>query len=177
MINKIIQGLWLLIEKILRWCISPYLRAFLLRLLGAKIGVNVRVYEVKFFNLRCGFKNLIIEDDVHIGTDALIDLSEKVVIKRGATISPRVTLLTHINPGSFHHHPLCKIYPPRSMPIEIGRYSWLGTLSIIMPGVKIGEKAAIGANSLVNSDIPPNSLSFGIPAKVIKENILNAGEE
>lgn len=177
MLNKIIQGLWLIVEKILHWCISPYLRAFLLRLLGAKIGANVRVYEVKFFNLKCGFKNLLIEDDVHIGTDALIDLSEKVVIRKGATISPRVTLLTHIDPGSFHHNPLCKIYSPQSMPIEIGRYAWLGTSAIIMLGVKIGEKAVIGANSVVNSDIPPNSLSFGIPAKVIKENILNDGKE
>lgn len=177
MINNIVQGLWLLIEKILRWCINPYLRASLLRILGARIGANARIYEVKFFNLKYGFKNLIIEDDVHIGTDTLIDLSEKVVIRKGATISPRVTMLTHIDAGSRHRNPLCKIYPSQSMPIEIGSYAWVGTSAIITLGVKIGEKSVIGANSLVNSDIPPESLSFGTPAKVIKENILDERKE
>lgn len=42
----------------------------------------------------------------------------------------------------------------------------IGSHSIIMPGVTIGENAVIGAMSFVNQDIPDNSVAFGVPAKV-----------
>jgi acetyltransferase-like isoleucine patch superfamily enzyme len=38
-----------------------------------------------------------------------------------------------------------------------------------MPGVTIGEGSIIGANSLVTDDIPPFTIAFGSPAKVIRE--------
>ena len=171
--DRIIHGIYLILEKLLHCCISPYLRAFILRILGATIGKNVRINEIKLFNLMRGFKNLIIGDDVHIGTDTLIDLHNKVIIKKGAVISPRVLILTHNDPGSYHNSPLCKIYPPKTMPVEIGSYSWLGASVTIACGVKIGDKAVIGANSLVNCDIPANTLACGLPAKVIKEKLLH----
>jgi acetyltransferase-like isoleucine patch superfamily enzyme len=37
--------------------------------------------------------------------------------------------------------------------------------------VKIGDGAIIGANLLVNKDIPAKTLAAGVPAKIIKENI------
>ena len=39
---------------------------------------------------------------------------------------------------------------------------------MILPGVTIGENAIVGAFSFVNSDIPPDVLAAGVPAKVIK---------
>ena len=45
----------------------------------------------------------------------------------------------------------------------------IGSHSVVMPGVTIGENSIIGAFSFVNRDIPSNVLAFGIPAKVIKE--------
>ena len=44
----------------------------------------------------------------------------------------------------------------------------LGSHSTVLPGVTIGENSIIGAHSLVNSNIPPNVIAFGVPAKVIK---------
>jgi acetyltransferase-like isoleucine patch superfamily enzyme len=44
----------------------------------------------------------------------------------------------------------------------------IGMNSTIMPGVKIGEGAVIGAKSLVVDDIPPWTVAAGNPAKVIK---------
>jgi acetyltransferase-like isoleucine patch superfamily enzyme len=46
----------------------------------------------------------------------------------------------------------------------------IGSHSVIMPGVTIGENAVIGAFSFVNSDIPDNATAFGVPAKVIKRS-------
>ena len=44
----------------------------------------------------------------------------------------------------------------------------LGSHSTVLPGVTIGENSIIGAHSLVNSNIPPNVIAVGVPAKVIK---------
>lgn len=51
-------------------------------------------------------------------------------------------------------------------PVSIGADVWIGRLVTILPGVKIGDGAVIGAHSLVNSDIPPHALAFGTPARV-----------
>ena len=44
----------------------------------------------------------------------------------------------------------------------------IGSHSVIMPGVTIGENSIIGAFSFVNKDIPVNVIAFGIPVEVIK---------
>ena len=45
----------------------------------------------------------------------------------------------------------------------------IGSHSVIMPGVTVGENSIIGAFSFVNKDIPDNTIAVGVPAKVIKE--------
>lgn len=51
--------------------------------------------------------------------------------------------------------------------IEVGAHSFVGTRSIIMPGVSIGERCVIGAGSIVTRDIPDGTVAVGVPAKVI----------
>jgi len=43
----------------------------------------------------------------------------------------------------------------------------IGSHSVVMPGVTIGENAVIGAFSFVNQDIPDNVRAYGVPAKVV----------
>lgn len=45
---------------------------------------------------------------------------------------------------------------------------WIGMRSVIMPGVKIGEGAVIGVNSVVTKNVPPYAVVGGNPAKIIK---------
>lgn len=45
----------------------------------------------------------------------------------------------------------------------------IGSHSIIMPGVTIGENSIVGAFSFVNMDIPDNVVAFGIPIKIIRK--------
>lgn len=45
---------------------------------------------------------------------------------------------------------------------------WIGANVTILEGVKIGNGAIIGANSLVTKDIPPYAIAYGTPAKVVK---------
>jgi maltose O-acetyltransferase len=54
-------------------------------------------------------------------------------------------------------------------PIEIGSDVWVGGAAVICPGVKIGDRAIIGAGSVVTRDIPPNVCAAGNPCRVIRQ--------
>jgi acetyltransferase-like isoleucine patch superfamily enzyme len=46
---------------------------------------------------------------------------------------------------------------------------WIGTKATVTSGVVIGEGAVVGANAVVTRDLPPYSVSVGVPARVIKD--------
>ena len=50
----------------------------------------------------------------------------------------------------------------------VGNDVWIGQNSTILPGVRIGDGAIIGANSTVGSDVPPYTVVAGDPARVIR---------
>jgi len=67
---------------------------------------------------------------------------------------------------------LCHEFLPREYrlgEVYIGNGVLIGANSTILAGVSVGEGAIIGAGSLVNTDIPPNTLAAGVPARVIKK--------
>ena len=53
----------------------------------------------------------------------------------------------------------------------LGDYCFVGTRSIILPGLRIGNEVVIGSGSVVTKDIPSNCIVAGNPAKIIKTNI------
>jgi len=53
--------------------------------------------------------------------------------------------------------------------VVIKRNARIGSHSVIMPGVTIGENSIIGAFSFVNKDIPDGVMAYGIPVKVIRK--------
>lgn len=54
-------------------------------------------------------------------------------------------------------------------PITIGKGVWLGGNVTVLPGVKIGDRAVIGAGSVVTKDIPSDVVAVGNPCKVIRK--------
>lgn len=56
----------------------------------------------------------------------------------------------------------------KSRPIKICDKAWLGFGVTVLNGVTIGEGAIIGAQSVVREDIPPYSIAYGNPARVVK---------
>ncbi len=54
-------------------------------------------------------------------------------------------------------------------PIKIGNNVWIGGNVVVLPGVTIGDNVVIGAGSIVNKDIPPNSVAVGNPCRVVKK--------
>ena len=53
-------------------------------------------------------------------------------------------------------------------PITIDDYVFIGTRSIILKGVHIGEGATIGAGSVVTNDIPAKCIAAGNPCRIIR---------
>jgi maltose O-acetyltransferase len=54
-------------------------------------------------------------------------------------------------------------------PMEIGADVWVGGGAIILPGVRIGSQAVIGAGSVVTHDIPERVFAAGNPCRVIRD--------
>ena len=162
------HGAWLLVEKWLRWCINPRLRARLLALLGARIGRNVRIYEVQFFSLEKGFSNLTVDDDVHIGPGCRLDLTGPLRIGARSTLSPGVTVLTHADAGASHGSALCRIYAPFVGSAEIGTDCWIGANATLLANATLGDRIVIGAGSVVATPIPSDTMAAGVPSRVRK---------
>jgi len=97
-----------------------------------------------------------------MGTD--IGAFTYINAKHGVTIEEDVQIGAH-----------CAIYSvstidDKAAPVLLKKNCRIGTHSTIMPGVTIGENAVVGAHSFVNSDIPPNTVAYGVPARVRDES-------
>lgn len=57
-------------------------------------------------------------------------------------------------------------------PITIEDHVWIGTRATILKGVTIGEGSVIASGAVVVHDVPPHSLVGGVPAKIIKKDIV-----
>lgn len=58
---------------------------------------------------------------------------------------------------------------PKKGDTVVGNDVWFGHESLIMPGVKIGDGAIIGARAVVTKDVPPYTIVAGNPAKIIRK--------
>ena len=54
---------------------------------------------------------------------------------------------------------------------RIGQFSYVGIGATLIHGVSIGEDSVVGAGSVVVDDIPPGSLAYGVPARVIRPRV------
>ena len=59
-----------------------------------------------------------------------------------------------------------------SRPVKIGEHVWLAPHVAVLAGATIGEGCVVGYRSIVKGTLPPHSLSVGVPARVIKEDIV-----
>jgi acetyltransferase-like isoleucine patch superfamily enzyme len=101
-------------------------------------------------------ENLVIGNNTDVGAFTYINA------RYGVEIQEDVQVGSH-----------CSIYSISTIDDKRGRVTIkknarIGSHSVIMPGVTIGENVVIGAFSFVNKDIPENAVAVGIPVKVIK---------
>ena len=55
-----------------------------------------------------------------------------------------------------------------SRPIKIGRGCFIGSRSMILKGVTLGDRAVIGAGAVVTKDVPAYSMAAGNPARIVR---------
>jgi maltose O-acetyltransferase len=53
--------------------------------------------------------------------------------------------------------------------VDIGNRVYIGERSIILPNVRVGDCAVIGAGSVVTRDVPPRAVVVGVPARQVEE--------
>jgi acetyltransferase-like isoleucine patch superfamily enzyme len=61
--------------------------------------------------------------------------------------------------------------------ITVGDKAWIGGRAIVLPGVNIGEGAVIAAGAVCTHDVPPWTIVAGVPARVIRQRVLEGNHE
>ncbi|WP_252031368.1 sugar O-acetyltransferase [Vibrio sp. SCSIO 43135] len=116
--------------------------------------------------------NIKVGKNFYMNTNGVILDCGKVTIGDFVMIGPNVTLCTA-------GHPLDAktryTYEEFAKPIHISDKVWIGANVIVLPGVTIGERAVVGAGSVVTKDVPADTVVVGNPARIVKEDI-NAGD-
>lgn len=92
---------------------------------------------------------------------------DKILLDEWAMIG-RDVIIRDNNGG----HPIGLYGSRTQMPVIIGKHAWLTSNCTIMMGVRIGDGAIIGSNTLVTSSVPVNCIANGNPAKVTQKDIL-----
>jgi len=148
--QELLKGIWGRILQMIAMSFFPFpsaMRVALQRARGVKIGRNV------FLGPGCWIDNT---------RPDLVELEDDV------SLAGRVTVLAHSDPTE----PLRKILGPESRvfkKVTVKRGAWVTVNCVLLPGVTVGENSIIAAGSVVTKDIPPNVVSGGVPAKIIKE--------
>ena len=134
---------------------------------NASVLNNARIQGVKKYNNVYFKPEIIIEDGVAIQQNLHLTCANKIVIRKNTAIAANVTI-TDI------HHPYIDINVPierqdiEVKEVVIGEDCKIYNGAVILPGVHIGKHVSIGANSVVNRDIPDFSVVVGAPARIIK---------
>lgn len=157
---------WAVIKKIL----SKYYRGFLMKflmnswILGPISHRKVRPWVLRKIGCHIG-KEVFIGDGVWIDSGH----AELITIHEHAHVDARCILLCHkrdLN-GYYKGDDYNKL-PYKTGAIVIGKGCSIGTNTLVMPGVTVGEGAIVGAGSLLTKDIPAWTIAVGRPATVVK---------
>lgn len=144
------------------------------------IGNNVRIDDF------CILSGMIeIRDYVHIAAySGLFAGSEKITLDKFSTLSSRCVVYSKTDDytGEYMSNPMVpsQFTGVIDKEVYIGKHVIIGTGSTVLPGVKISEGVSVGCMSLVNRDLKPWKMYFGIPCRYYKErkkNCLNQAQK
>lgn len=137
-------------------------RAALLRSLLGKTGKTFLV-EQPFY---CDYGyNIEIGENFYSNVNLVILDGAKVKFGDNVFIAPNCGFHTAGHPLDVSRRNAGLEY---ARPITVGDNVWIGAGVNVLPGVTIGDNCVIGAGSVVNKDIPANSLAVGNPCRVIR---------
>ncbi len=104
-----------------------------------------------------------------IGDNNIIVAREKILIGKNVMLGANVCIYDHDhefrNEGNFRNQGY------NSAPVTIEDNVWLGAGTIVLKGVTIGTASVIAAGTIVNKDVPPNSVVYNKREFVVKERV------
>ena len=144
-----------------------------------KIGA-MSVIDTEYFSIDDDAR---INEQVYIGgmktPESALIMGKRTIIMQASYINPTQPIIIGDDSGIGGHcllfthgswNSILEGYPVKFAPITIGKKVWLPWRVFVMPGIAIGDGVVVGADSLLNKDIPAHSLVAGSPAKIIKSN-------
>lgn len=138
---------------------------------STNVGENTRIWA--FAHVLAGArigKDCNICDHVFIENDVV--LGDRVTVKSGVQLwdGLRIADEVFIGPNatfSNDKYPKSKQYERELLQTHIGRGASIGGGATILPGLRIGTRAMVGAGSVVTHDVPPRAIVSGNPARII----------
>ena len=113
------------------------------------------------------FRSCNIGDHVYIGNNTIANYAD---------IGPYTCISNNVVIGGMEHaYSFYSINPKLNPHVRFGERTrigcdvWIGANVVIRQGVTIGDGAIVGAGSIVTHDVPENSISYGVPARVMKK--------
>ena len=135
------------------------------------IGSNVRIDDFVVITAVGGFIN--IGDYVHIASHSYLNAAGGIEMSDYSGISHGVRVYSSSDDysGESLTNPTIPIQfrNVKKKLVRLGRHVIIGSNSVILPGVEIGEGAAIGAMTLVHKSLESWNIYSGIPARKIKQ--------
>jgi carbonic anhydrase/acetyltransferase-like protein (isoleucine patch superfamily) len=111
---------------------------------------------------------ITIGDGTSIAGNCVVSAVRSVVLEEKVLVARNVYISDHIHKYDQLDTPVLDQGLGNIAPVLIERGAWLGQNVVVCPGVTIGRGAVVGANSVVNQDIPDYSVAVGAPARVVK---------
>lgn len=143
---------------------SSGLKVFVLKLFGAKIGEGVIIKPG--VNIKYPWK-LSIGSHCWIGENVWIDNLDNVIINNHVCISQGAFLLCG------NHDYKSSSFDLLIKPIILESGSWIGAMSIVAPGVKVGQHAVLALGSVASKDLEAYQIYRGNPAEIVKKRVFN----
>lgn len=146
---------------------SHHIRRFFYKLFGMKIGKGSSIHMMaRIYDPR----HIKIGEDTIIGERATLDGRKQLPNSGGGLeIGNHVDIASEVMIWTSQHDVHSPDFKAIEEKVTIGDYVFIGPRSIILPGVKIGTGAIIGAGSVVTKDVEPFIIVAGTPAKQIGE--------
>lgn len=143
---------------------GKYFRKILIKGIVSDCGKNANIHPSVYFG---NGSKLILGDNIIVTPNAKIILGSTVTIGNDVQTGPDLLIITNNHNFDDATRPF-REQGLSGKPVTIGDDVWIGARVTILPGVKIGKGAVIGAGSVVAKDIDSYGVAVGNPAKVIR---------
>jgi acetyltransferase-like isoleucine patch superfamily enzyme len=132
------------------------------------VEIGDRVYVGHNTILKGYYKNrLVIGDGTWIGQQCFFHSAGGITIGANVGIGPAVKILTSAHELGDVERPILHS-PVQFAPVVIEDDSDLGVGAIVLPGVRVGRGAQVGAGAVVTEDVPDYAITAGVPARVLR---------